>query len=149
MRGVPQIEVTFDIDVNGILSVSARDLGTGKEQHITITASSNLSEDEIQKAVYEAANFETIDAERKAAVDVRNEAENLTIRVDAALAGKAKKSLDKAQKSQIKNDLADLKKLLRKTKPDQITPSQGAEIKVVKERLEASVSGLLSMSEQS
>ena len=149
MRGVPQIEVTFDIDVNGILSVSARDLGTGKEQHITITASSNLSEDEIQKAVYEAANFETIDAERKAAVDVRNEAENLTIRVDAALAGKAKKSLDKAQKSQIKKDLADLKKLLRKTKPDQITPSQGAEIKVVKERLEASVSGLLSMSEQS
>ena len=149
MRGVPQIEVTFDIDVNGILSVSARDLGTGKEQHITIPASSNLSEDEIQKAVYEAANFETIDAERKAAVDVRNEAENLTIRVDAALAGKAKKSLDKAQKSQIKNDLADLKKLLRKTKPDQITPSQGAEIKVVKERLEASVSGLLSMSEQS
>lgn len=149
MRGVPQIEVTFDIDVNGILSVSARDLGTGKEQHITITASSNLSEDEIQKAVYEAANFETIDAERKAAVDVRNEAENLTIRVDAALAGKAKKSLDKAQKSQIKNDLADLKKLLRKTKPDQITPSQGAEIKDVKERLEASAAGLLSMSEQS
>jgi len=146
MRGVPQIEVTFDIDVNGILSVSARDLGTGKEQHITITASSNLSEDEIQRAVYEAANFETLDAERKAAVDARNEAENLVIRVEAALAGKARKSVDRAQKSQIKTDLNDLKKLLKKVKPDQMTAPQGAEIKAVKERLEASAAVLLGQS---
>lgn len=144
MRGVPQIEVTFDIDVNGILSVSARDLGTGKEQHITITASSNLSEDEIQRAVYEAANYETLDAERKQAVDARNEAETLALRVEAALASKAKKSLDRTQKNQIKNDLADLKRLLRKVKTDQMSVSQGMEIKAVKERLEYSAAGLLS-----
>lgn len=144
MRGVPQIEVTFDIDVNGILSVSARDLGTGKEQHITITASSNLSEAEIQRAVYEAENFETLDAERKAAVDARNEAEVLVSRVEAALASKARKSLDRAQKKQISNDLSDLKKIIRKTKPDTITAPQGAEIKAVSQRLEASAAGLLS-----
>ncbi len=146
MRGVPQIEVTFDIDVNGILSVSARDLGTGKEQHITITASSNLSEEEIQRAVYEAANYETLDAERKAAVEVRNEAEGLALSVESALSGKAKKTLDRQQKTQIKNDLADLNRLLRKYKPEQITAQQGAEIKAVKERLEMSAAGLLSQS---
>ena len=143
MRGVPQIEVTFDIDVNGILSVSARDLGTGKEQHITITASSNLSEEEIQRAVYEAANFETLDAERKGAVDARNEAENLAANVEAALAGKARKSLDRNQKKQISADLADLKRILKKTKPDTITAPQGAEIKAAAQRLQASASVLL------
>ena len=143
MRGVPQIEVTFDIDVNGILSVSARDLGTGKEQHITITATSNLSEEEIQRAVYEAANYETLDAERKEAVEVRNEAEVLTANVSQAMMSKAKKSLDKAQKNEIKTDLAALSKLLRRTKAETITVEQGHEIKAAKQKLEHSAAVLL------
>lgn len=143
MRGVPQIEVTFDIDVNGILSVSARDLGTGKEQHITITATSNLSEEEIQRAVYEAANYETLDAERKEAVEVRNEAEVLTANVSQAMMSKAKKSLDKAQKNEIKTDLAALSKLLRRTKVETITVEQGHEIKAAKQKLEHSAAVLL------
>lgn len=144
MRGVPQIEVTFDIDVNGILSVSARDLGTGKEQHITISSTSNLSEDEIQKAVYEAANYETVDAERKEAVDIRFEAEGLVSQVEQALAGKARKSIDKTQKAQIRNDLTALKNLLKKAKPDSITGEQGKEIKSAKEQLQLSAAPLLS-----
>ena len=143
LRGVPQIEVTFDIDVNGILSVSARDLGTGKEQHITITATSNLSEEEIQRAVYEAANYETLDAERKEAVEVRNEAEVLTANVSQAMMSKAKKSLDKAQKNEIKTDLAALSKLLRRTKVETITVEQGHEIKAAKQKLEHSAAVLL------
>ena len=143
LRGVPQIEVTFDIDVNGILSVSARDLGTGKEQHITITATSNLSEEEIQRAVYEAANYETLDAERKEAVEVRNEAEVLTANVSQAMMSKAKKSLNKAQKNEIKTDLAALSKLLRRTKAETITVEQGHEIKAAKQKLEHSAAVLL------
>ena len=143
LRGVPQIEVTFDIDVNGILSVSARDLGTGKEQHITITATSNLAEEEIQRAVYEAANYETLDAERKEAVEVRNEAEVLTANVSQAMMSKAKKSLDKAQKNEIKTDLAALSKLLRRTKAETITVEQGHEIKAAKQKLEHSAAVLL------
>ena len=143
LRGVPQIEVTFDIDVNGILSVSARDLGTGKEQHITITATSNLSEEEIQRAVYEAANYETLDAERKEAVEVRNEAEVLTDNVSQAMMSTAKKLLDKAQKNEIKTDLAALSKLLRRTKAETITVEQGHEIKAAKQKLEHSAAVLL------
>ena len=143
MRGVPQIEVTFDIDVNGILSVSARDLGTGKEQHITITAGSNMSDEEIQRAGYEAANYETLDAERKEAVEVRNEAEVLTANVSQAMMSKAKKSLDKAQKNEIKTDLAALSKLLRRTKAETITVEQGHEIKAAKQKLEHSAAVLL------
>ena len=75
-RGVPQIEVTFDIDANGIVNVSAKDLGTGKEQHITITAGSNMSDDEIDKAVKEAAEFEAQDKKRKEAIDARNDADS-------------------------------------------------------------------------
>ena len=142
-RGVPQIEVTLDSDINGILSVSARDLGTGKEQHITITATSNLSEEEIQRAVYEAANYETLDAVRKEAVEVRNEAEVLTANVSQAMMSKAKKSLDKAQKNEIKTDLAALSKLLRRTKAETITVEQGHEIKAAKQKLEHSAAVLL------
>lgn len=148
LRGVPQIEVTFDIDVNGILSVSARDLGTGKEQHITITATSNLSEEEIDRAVYEAANYESLDAERKEAVEVRNEAETLLAQVNQAMMSKAKKSLDKAQKSEIKADMASLSKLLRHTKPDDISIEQGHELKAAKQKLESSSSVLLSQAQQ-
>ena len=76
-RGVPQIEVTFDIDANGIVNVSAKDLGTGKEQHITITAGSNMSDDDIEKAVKEAAEYEAQDKKKKEAIDARNDADSM------------------------------------------------------------------------
>ncbi|MBP5181241.1 MAG: molecular chaperone DnaK, partial [Clostridiales bacterium] len=84
-RGVPQIEVTFDIDANGIVNVSAKDLGTGKEQHITITAGSNMSDDEIERAVKEAAQYEAEDRKRKEAVDARNEADSIVFQTEKAL----------------------------------------------------------------
>ena len=84
-RGVPQIEVTFDIDANGIVNVSAKDLGTGKEQHITITAGSNMSEDDISKAVKEAAEYEAQDKKRKEAIDTRNEADSFVFQTEKAL----------------------------------------------------------------
>ena len=83
-RGVPQIEVTFDIDANGIVNVSAKDLGTGKEQHITITAGSNMSDDEIEKAVKEAQEFEAQDKKRKEAVEARNEADSFVFQTEKA-----------------------------------------------------------------
>ena len=84
-RGVPQIEVTFDIDANGIVNVSAKDLGTGKEQHITITAGSNMSDEDIDKAVKEAAEFEAADKKRKEAIDARNEADSIVFQTEKAL----------------------------------------------------------------
>ena len=84
-RGVPQIEVTFDIDANGIVNVSAKDLGTGKEQHITITAGSNMSDDDIDKAVKEAAEFEAQDKKRKEAIDTRNEADAMVFQTEKAI----------------------------------------------------------------
>ncbi len=143
MRGVPQIEVTFDIDVNGILSVSAKDLGTGKEQHITITASSNLSEDEIQRAIYEAQMYESQDKEKKDVLDEYNEAEQLAFRVEQALSA-AKKEISKEEKSAVKADLAALRKKLRKTKPEKMTPADAGELRQLKEKLESTAAGLLS-----
>ena len=84
-RGVPQIEVTSDIDANGIVNVSAKDLGTGKEQHITITAGSNMSDEDIDKAVKEAAEFEAADKKRKEAIDARNEADSIVFQTEKAL----------------------------------------------------------------
>ncbi|MBO4310177.1 MAG: molecular chaperone DnaK, partial [Lachnospiraceae bacterium] len=84
-RGVPQIEVTFDIDANGIVNVSAKDLGTGKEQHITITAGSNMSDDDIEKAVKEAAEYEAQDKKRKEAIDARNDADSMVFQTEKAL----------------------------------------------------------------
>ena len=108
-RGVPQIEVTFDIDANGIVNVSAKDLGTGKEQHITITASSNMSDNDIEKAVREAAAFEAQDKKRKEAVDARNDAEAILFqtknamdevggKLDASLKGEVQAEMDALQK---------------------------------------------------
>ncbi len=142
-RGVPQIEVTFDIDVNGILSVSAKDLGTGKQQSITITASSNLSDDEIERAVRDAQAFESQDGERKEAVAAYNEAENLMIQVEAALAGKARKTISREEKTQVKNDLSALKKIMKKIKLINITPQDGVQIRMAKEQLERSAAGLI------
>ena len=87
-RGIPQIEVTFDIDANGIVNVSAKDLGTGKEQHITITSSSNMSKEDIDKAVKDAEQFAAEDKKRREEVDTKNEAENLCYAVEKLIEGK-------------------------------------------------------------
>jgi len=143
-RGVPQIEVTFDIDVDGILGVSAKDLGTGKEQHITITASSNLSDTDIEKAVRDAAEYEAQDKVKKDAVDVRNEAEALIYKTEQALSSAGKK-IEKTKKAQIKDELSKLKKLVKKTKPDTITEEEAREIRYAKEQLENTAEDLFQM----
>nr|WP_308648538.1 molecular chaperone DnaK [uncultured Agathobacter sp.] len=127
--GVPQIEVAFDIDANGIVQVSAKDLGTGKHQEITITASSNLSDAEIERAIREAAEYEATDGERKAYIDARGEADTLIRQVENALSDKKKKkSLEGHQKKQIKSALSYTKKLVARTKPGNVSKDQALEI---------------------
>lgn len=126
--GVPQIEVTFDIDANGIVQVSAKDLGTGRHQEITITASSNLSDAEIERAIREAAEYEATDGQRKAYIDSRSEADTLIRQVENAYKEK-KKGMDGAKKRQIKSNLSYLKKLVSHTKPGNVTEEQSAEIR--------------------
>ena len=134
-RGVPQIEVTFDIDANGIVNVSAKDLGTGKEQHITITAGSNMSDDEIDKAVREAAEFEAQDKKRKEAVDTKNDADAMVFQTEKALE-EAGDKLDANDKTAVEADLNALKELLNScANTDEITDSQVADIKAGKEKL--------------
>ena len=140
--GVPQIEVTFDIDVNGIVKVSAKDLGTGKAQEITITSSSNMSEEEIQDAIRNAARFASEDQAIKDAVTLHNEAEALYYRAEEALKAN-KKELDSATKSQIKKDLAALKRLTHAAKPERMTPQLTQELARAKETLEHSAAGIL------
>ncbi len=115
MRGVPQIEVTFDIDANGIVTVSAKDLGTGKEQHITITGGSSMSDDEIQKAVKDAQEYEAQDKKRKDAVDARNDADSFVFQTEKALKEVGDK-IDAGAKSTVEKDIADLKAVLDRTK---------------------------------
>ena len=115
MRGVPQIEVTFDIDANGIVNVSAKDLGTGKEQHITITAGSNMSDEDIEKAVKEAAQFEAEDRKRKEGVDARNEADSIVFQTEKALKEVGDK-IDASAKATVESEIADLKAILERTK---------------------------------
>ena len=114
MRGVPQIEVTFDIDANGIVNVSAKDLGTGKEQHITITASSNMSDDEIDKAVKEAAEFEAQDKKRKEGIDARNDADAIVFQTEKALE-EAGANLDASEKAAVEEKIASLKAVIERT----------------------------------
>ena len=121
MRGVPQIEVTFDIDANGILNVSARDLGTGREQHVTISASSNLSEADIDRAMQDAAMYENQDRQQKEYMELHNEAESLAFQTEQALV-KERKSLTKERKSEIKEKLSNLKHQLKHMKPEKMTP---------------------------
>lgn len=142
MAGVPQIEVTFDIDVNGIVQVSAKDLGTGKQQQITITSSSNMSEDEIERAIREAAEYEASDGKRRGFIDARNEAEQLVRRTEVALQN-AKKTIDKSTKKQIKSDLSYLKKLIGKIKPGNVLEEQAAELNRAKAALEQSAASIL------
>lgn len=143
MAGVPQIEVTFDIDANGIVQVSAKDLGTGKQQQITITSSTNMSDSDIERAIREAAEYEASDGQRKAFIDVRSEADLLIRQTETALS-KEKKTIDKATKKQVKTDLSYLKKLVSRTKADSVTEEQAAEIRRAKDALAASASGILS-----
>ena len=133
-RGVPQIEVTFDIDANGIVNVSAKDLGTGKEQHITITAGTNMSDSEIEKAVKEAAEFEAQDKKRKEAIDTRNDADAMVFQVEKALE-EAGDKLDSNDKTAVEADLNALKSLLEQNKDAELTDSQVADIKAAKEKL--------------
>ena len=114
MRGVPQIEVTFDIDANGIVNVSAKDLGTGKEQHITITAGSNMSDEDIEKAIKEAAQFEAEDRKRKEGVDARNEADSIVFQTEKALKEVGDK-IDANAKATVESEIADLKAILERT----------------------------------
>ena len=134
MRGVPQIEVTFDIDANGIVNVSAKDLGTGKEQHITITAGSSMSDEEIDKAVKEAAEFEAQDKARKEAIDTRNEAESFVFQTEKALNDVGDK-ISADEKASVEADVAALKEILEKTKDAELTADQVAEIKAAQEKL--------------
>ena len=133
-RGVPQIEVTFDIDANGIVNVSAKDLGTGKSQHITITAGSNMSDSDIEKAVKEAAEFEAQDKKRKEAVDTRNEADSIVFQTEKSLEEVGDK-IDPADKQTIEADLTALKELVEKAPVETITDEQVEEIKKAKEKL--------------
>ena len=133
-RGVPQIEVTFDIDANGIVNVSAKDLGTGKEQHITITASSNMSDSDIDKAVREAAEFESQDKKRKEAIDTRNDADAMVFQVEKAMEEVGDK-IDANDKTAVQADVNSLKELIEKTNAEEMTEAQVAELKAAKDKL--------------
>ncbi len=133
-RGVPQIEVTFDIDANGIVNVSAKDLGTGKEQHITITAGSNMSDEEIDKAVKEAAQFEAEDKKRKEGIDARNDADSLVFQTQKAL-DEAGDKVDAAEKEKVQADINALKEIVDRTNPDSMSDSDIDDLKAGKEKL--------------
>ena len=133
-RGVPQIEVTFDIDANGIVNVSAKDLGTGKEQHITITSGSNMSESDIDKAVKEAAEFEAQDKKRKEGIDARNEADSMVFQTENALK-EVGDSLDAGDKAAVEADLNTLKEAINRAPIDAMTEDQVNDIKAGKEKL--------------
>ena len=133
-RGVPQIEVTFDIDANGIVNVSAKDLGTGKEQHITITAGSNMSDDEIDKAVKEAAEYEAQDKKRKEAIDTRNDADSMVFQVEKAL-NEVGDKISASEKSDLEAELKNLKDILERTKDQDLTEDQVGEIKAAQEKM--------------
>ena len=133
-RGMPQIEVTFDIDANGIVNVSAKDLGTGKEQHITITAGSNMSDEDIERAVKEAAEFEAQDKKRKEAIEARNEADSFVFQTEKALEEVGDKLAD-SDKAAVQSDLDAVKAILEKTKDQEMSDSDVDELKAAKEKL--------------
>ena len=126
-RGIPQIEVTFNIDANGIVNVSAKDLGTGREQHITITSGSNMSDADLEKAVKEAAEF-------KEAVDARNDADAIVFQTEKALADVGDK-IDASEKAGVEADIQALKDVLAKSTPESMTDADVEEIKAAKEKL--------------
>ena len=140
-RGVPQIEVTFDIDANGIVNVSAKDMGTGKEQHITITSGSNMSDADIEKAVKEAAEFEAQDKKRKEGIDARNEADSMVFQTEKALEEVGDK-LPAGDKAAVEADLNALKEAINRAPAEQMTDAQIEDIKAGKEKLMASAQAL-------
>lgn len=140
--GVPQIEVTFDIDANGILKVSARDLDTGREQSITITADDRMSDMEIQQAMQDAQNYASQDQVRKDAIELLGDANKLLIRTERCVKN-AGKQLEKAVKKQVKADTAKLQKLVAKCRLDRVDANQLSEIRVAKEQLEQSAGDIL------
>lgn len=135
--GVPQIEVTFDIDANGIVHVSAKDLDTGREQSITITAGSNLSETEIERAMRDAAEYAEADSTRMDAFEAINESKQLINDAQAKLKTE-KKTIDKMRKNQINQDIYNLGRLIRKAKPEKMTITETVEIKNAMDRLKQS-----------
>ena len=140
-RGVPQIEVTFDIDANGIVNVSAKDLGTGKEQHITITSGSNMSDSDIEKAVKEAAEYEAQDRKRKEAIDARNDADSMVFQTEKALEEVGDK-ISATDKSAVEADLNALKEAINRAPVEEMTDAQVDDIKSGKEKLMASAQAL-------
>ena len=140
-RGVPQIEVTFDIDANGIVNVSAKDLGTGKEQHITITSGSNMSDSDIEKAVKEAAEYEAQDKKRKEAIDARNEADSMVFQTEKALEEVGDK-ISANDKAAVEADLSSLKEAINRAPVEDMTDAQVQDIKAGKEKLMASAQAL-------
>ncbi|MDR1547656.1 MAG: molecular chaperone DnaK [Hungatella sp.] len=140
-RGVPQIEVTFDIDANGIVNVSAKDLGTGKEQHITITSGSNMSDSDIDKAVKEAAEYEAQDKKRKEGIDARNDADSMVFQTEKALQEVGDK-IDANDKASVEADLNALKEAIGRAPIDDMTDAQIEDIKAGKEKLMNSAQAL-------
>jgi molecular chaperone DnaK len=135
--GVPQIEVTFDIDANGILKVSAKDLGTGKEQSITITADDRMSDEEIEQAIRDAAQYAGQDSMRREAMELTSDAQSLLAKVQQAVKN-AGKQIEKEEKKQIKKDCNALQKLLMKFRVDKVTEQDVEEIRNAKQQLESS-----------
>ena len=133
-RGVPQIEVTFDIDANVIVNVSAKDLGTGKEQHITITSGTNMSDDDIEKAVKEAAEFEAQDKKRKEGIEARNEADSMVFQTQKALDEVGDK-ISGSDRDAVEADLNALKAVIDRTTPESMTDADVDEIKAAKDKL--------------
>ena len=140
-RGIPQIEVTFDIDANGIVNVSAKDLGKGKEQHITITAGSNMSDAEIDKAVKEAAEFEAQDKKRKEGIEARNDADAMVFQTEKALKEVGDK-VSADDKAKVQAEVDSLKALLERTNIDSMSDADVDEIKAAKEKLMESAQGV-------
>ena len=140
-RGVPQIEVTFDIDANGIVNVSAKDLGTGREQHITITAGSNMSDDDIEKAIKEAAEYEAQDKKRKEAIEARNDADAMVFQTEKALQDVGDK-LPAEDKTKVEADLAALKSLVESTDPENMSDYDVEQLKNARETLMTSAQNL-------
>ncbi len=142
-RGMPQIEVTFDIDANGIVNVSAKDLGTGKEQHITITAGSNMSDSDIDKAVKEAAEYEAQDKKRKEAIDARNDADAMVFQTEKAL-NEVGDKISESEKQSLEEELKNVKDLLEKSKDREMTEDEVTELKAAQEKMMEKAQSLFS-----
>ena len=146
-RGMPQIEVTFDIDANGIVNVSAKDLGTGNEQHITITSGTSMSDDDIERAVKEAAQYEAEDKKRKEGIDARNEADSMVFQTEKALE-EVGDGISQADKDAVQADLTYLKELLEKTNPEAMSDGEIEDIKAGKEKLMTSAQSVFEKMDQ-